>query len=97
LNIRDWIYVTDHCEGVMRALEAGRSGEVYNFGGRAERKNIDVGHALLKFMGKPDSLIQYVEDRKGHDWRYAIDCAKAEKELGWKPTVSFEQGLQKNC
>lgn len=95
LQVRDWIYVVDHAEGVMRALEAGRSGEVYNFGGRSERKNIEVVHAILKAFNKPDSLIRYVEDRKGHDWRYAIDCSKAERELGWKPTVSFEQGLQR--
>lgn len=93
LQIRDWIYVVDHAEGVMRALEAGRSGEVYNFGGRSERRNIDVVHEILKAFGKSDSLIRYVEDRKGHDWRYAIDCSKAERELGWKQTVSFEQGL----
>lgn len=93
LQVRDWIYVRDHAEGVMRALEAGRSGEVYNFGGRSERKNIQVVRGILAAFNKPDSLIRYVEDRKGHDWRYAIDCSKAEKELNWKPTVSFEQGL----
>lgn len=95
LQVRDWIYVVDHAEGVMRALEAGRSGEVYNFGGRSERKNIDVVRAILKAFNKGESLIRYVEDRKGHDWRYAIDCSKAERELDWKPTVSFEQGLQR--
>jgi dTDP-glucose 4,6-dehydratase len=95
LNVRDWIYVVDHCEGVMRSLEAGRKGEVYNFGGRAERKNIDVVKTLLSTLKKPDSLIRYVEDRKGHDWRYAIECAKAEKELGWTRAVTFEQGLEK--
>lgn len=94
LNVRDWIYVTDHCEGVMRALESGRKGEVYNFGGRSERKNIDVVREILKTVGKSDSLIKYVEDRKGHDWRYAIDCTKAERALDWKRAVTFEQGLK---
>jgi dTDP-glucose 4,6-dehydratase len=95
LNVRDWIYVIDHCEGVLRTFEAGKTGEVYNFGGRSERKNIDVVKGLLSILGKPESLIRYVEDRKGHDWRYAIDCTKAERELGWKPSVPFEQGLEK--
>jgi dTDP-glucose 4,6-dehydratase len=93
-NIRDWIYVEDHCEGVLCALEKGKSGEVYNFGGRAERKNIDVVRQILKILNKPESLIQFVEDRKGHDWRYAINCSKAEKELGWKAKMKFEQGLE---
>lgn len=95
LNVRDWIYVTDHCEGVMRAYEGGKSGEVYNLGGKSERKNIDVVHSILRILKKPESLIRYVEDRKGHDWRYAIDCSKAERELGWRPTVTFEEGLEK--
>lgn len=95
LQVRDWIYVVDHCEGVMKALERGRSGEVYNLGGRSERRNIDVVREILKAFNKDDSLIRYVEDRKGHDWRYAIDCSKAERELGWAPTVSFEEGLAK--
>jgi dTDP-glucose 4,6-dehydratase len=78
----------------MRALEAGRAGEVYNFGGRSERTNIDVVRAILGYLKKPSSLIRYVEDRKGHDWRYAIDCSKAEKELGWEISVTFEKGLE---
>lgn len=94
-NVRDWIYVVDHCEGILRAFEAGKSGEVYNFGGRSERQNLEVVKAILSALKKPDSLIRYVEDRKGHDWRYAIDCSKAERELGWKQTVTFEQGLEK--
>jgi dTDP-glucose 4,6-dehydratase len=68
---------------------------VYNFGGRAERKNIDVVKAVLKLLQKDESMIRYVEDRKGHDWRYAIDCKKSEQELGWKQTVTFESGLEK--
>lgn len=95
LNIRDWIFVTDHCEGIMRAYESGKAGEVYNFGGKAERKNIDVVKAILKTLNKPEDAIRYVEDRKGHDWRYAIDSAKAERELNWHPTVTFEEGLAK--
>lgn len=95
LNVRDWIYVVDHCEGVLRAYEDGRSGEVYNFGGHSERKNLDVVKAILKALSKDESLIRYVEDRKGHDWRYAIDCSKAESELGWKPKVGFEDGIAK--
>ncbi|MBI3543639.1 MAG: GDP-mannose 4,6-dehydratase, partial [Deltaproteobacteria bacterium] len=93
-QIRDWIYVTDHCEGILRVLEDGASGEVYNLGGRSERKNIDVVHAILKALGKPETLIRYVEDRKGHDWRYSIDCSKAERELGWRQSVTFETGLE---
>jgi dTDP-glucose 4,6-dehydratase len=93
-NVRDWIFAVDHCEGVLASLERGRGGEVYNFGGRSEKKNIDVVKAILSALGKPTSLIRYVEDRKGHDWRYAIDCAKAERELGWTRTVTFEQGLE---
>lgn len=93
LQVRDWIYVGDHAEGVLRTLEAGKSGEVYNFGGRSERRNIEVVKEILKAFNKSESLIRYVEDRKGHDWRYAIDCSKAERELAWKPSVSFEEGL----
>lgn len=94
-QVRDWIYVKDHCEGVLTVSEKGRTGEVYNLGGLSERRNIDVVRGILKILKKPDSLIKYVEDRKGHDWRYAIDCSKATRELGWKPTLQFEEGLQK--
>lgn len=94
-NVRDWIYVEDHCAGVFSALQKGLSGEVYNLGGRSERKNIDVVRSILKILNKDDSLIRMVEDRKGHDWRYAIDCSKAETELNWAPTVVFEEGLEK--
>jgi dTDP-glucose 4,6-dehydratase len=92
-NTRDWIHVLDHCRGVDAALRKGRPGEVYNFGGRCELKNIDLTKTLLAALGKPDSLIKYVADRPGHDFRYAIDCSKAERELGWKPEVDFESGL----
>jgi dTDP-glucose 4,6-dehydratase len=92
-QIRDWIYVVDHCRGVDAALRRGRAGEVYNFGGKSERYNLDVTRAILELCGKSESLIQYVTDRPGHDRRYAIDCAKAESELQWYPTVGFETGL----
>jgi dTDP-glucose 4,6-dehydratase len=92
-QVRDWIHVLDHCRGIDAALRRGRAGEIYNLGGRSERYNIDVTRAILKLCGKSDSLIRYVTDRPGHDRRYAINCVKAETELGWRPTVPFEQGL----
>ncbi len=95
LNIRDWIYVKDHCIGVDMVVRKGKEGEVYNLGGRSERHNIDVVKSILKHLGKPESLITYVTDRPGHDLRYAIDCSKAEKELGWKQSHIFEDGLKK--
>jgi dTDP-glucose 4,6-dehydratase len=93
MQVRDWIHVRDHCRSVDAALRRGRPGEVYNFGGRSERYNMDVTRAVLKLAGKPDTLIRHVTDRPGHDRRYAVDCAKAEAELGWRQTVTFEQGL----
>jgi dTDP-glucose 4,6-dehydratase len=93
MQVRDWIHVLDHCRGVEAAWRNGRAGEVYNFGGRCERANIDLTRLLLKLLGKPESLIKYVADRPGHDRRYAIDCAKAERELGWRPQVGFDEGL----
>ncbi|MDR3639483.1 MAG: dTDP-glucose 4,6-dehydratase [Isosphaeraceae bacterium] len=92
-QVRDWIHVADHCRGVDAALRRGRAGEVYNFGGRSERKNFDVTHAVLRLLGKPEGLVRHVTDRPGHDRRYAIDCARAESELDWRPTVAFEEGL----
>jgi dTDP-glucose 4,6-dehydratase len=92
-QVRDWIYVRDHCSGIDAALRRGRAGEVYNFGGKSERYNIDVTRAILKSCDKPESLIRYVTDRLGHDRRYAINCEKAESDLGWRPTVPFEEGL----
>jgi dTDP-glucose 4,6-dehydratase len=93
-NVRDWIHVIDHCRGVDAALRKGEPGEVYNFGGHGELQNIELTTMLLDALEKPHSLIKYVEDRKGHDFRYAIDTAKAERELGWKPLVDFEEGLR---
>lgn len=93
-QIRDWIHVLDHCSGVHAAWKNGRVGEVYNFGGRCELTNMKLTKTLLSLMGKPESLIKFVQDRPGHDRRYAIDCSKAEKELGWKPAVVFEEGIR---
>ena len=102
-NIRDWLFVTDHCEAIGRVLDAGCVGETYNIGGDAERTNIDVVRAICRFLdervpradGKPrESQVTFVTDRPGHDRRYAIDAGKIRKELGWTPAVSFEQGLE---
>lgn len=94
-NIRDWIFVEDHNVGVWEIFNRGRAGEVYNLGGNSEKRNIDVVKTILKILDKPESLIQFVEDRKGHDWRYAMDYSKARMELSWEPTVTFEEGLEK--
>lgn len=94
-NVRDWIYVDDHNRGIWMAFLKGKPGHVYNFGGNSEKRNLDVVQALLKIMNKPESLISFVEDRKGHDWRYAINYSKAQTELGWTPKMTFEEGLQK--
>lgn len=91
MNIRDWIYVDDHNEGVWKVFTHGKAGEVYNLGGNSERQNIDVAKMILKHLGKPESLLNYVTDRKGHDFRYAINYSKAQKELNWNPTVRFEE------
>lgn len=93
-NVRDWIYVEDHCSAIWKAFEKGRSGEVYNIGSRNVLKNIDVVQSLLDSLGKPHTLINYVTDRLGHDRRYAIDPTKTEQELGWAPKVSWEDGLR---
>jgi dTDP-glucose 4,6-dehydratase len=94
LQVRDWIFVLDHCRAVHRVWQAGRTGEVYNIGGRCEKTNLELTRALLRALNKPESLIQFVKDRPGHDRRYAIDCSKIERELGWRPETPFESGLQ---
>jgi len=93
-NVRDWIHVRDHCAAIEQVWRQGRPGEVYNIGGRCEKTNLELTHALLAATGKPASLIQHVADRPGHDRRYAIDCSKIERELGWRPAVPFDQGLR---
>jgi len=94
-NVRDWIYVEDHCRAIMLAMEKGRAGAVYNIGARNERRNIEVVESLLAAVGKPGSLIRHVKDRPGHDRRYAIDPSLIESELGWHPRETWETGLQK--
>lgn len=93
-NVRDWIHVEDHCRGVLLALEKGRPGGVYNFGGDAERANLDVVRAILRLTGRDESLIRFVKDRPGHDLRYAMDHSLASRELGFSPLKNFEAGLE---
>lgn len=93
-NVRDWLHVTDHCSAIDLVLHKGINGEVYNVGGHNEKTNLEVVKEILKQLDKPESLIQYVEDRLGHDRRYAIDPTKLQKELGWEPTYTFETGLK---
>lgn len=95
MNVRDWIYVDDHCRAVLRVLEHGEAGATYNIGARNERRNIEVVTSILDLLGKPRALIQYVKDRPGHDRRYAINPAKIERELGWHPQETWQSGLQK--
>jgi len=92
-QVRDWIHTDDHSRAVLAALEGGRPGAVYNIGARSERQNIDVVREILREVGKPESLIRFVKDRPGHDRRYAMNPARIEEELGWRPQVSFEEGL----
>lgn len=95
LNIRDWIYVEDHCAGIWKVFNNGQSGDVYNIGGMSEKTNIAIVKHILNMLDKPESLIEYVKDRPGHDRRYAIDCSKIEKDLHWEPLISFEEGIKK--
>lgn len=92
-NVRDWIYVTDHCRGIALVAEKGKSGEVYNMGGNAEKQNLEIIRTILSSLNKPESLIRYVKDRPGHDFRYSMDFSKIEAELGWKPAMNFEGGM----
>jgi dTDP-glucose 4,6-dehydratase len=93
LNVRDWLFVRDHCEAILRVLEAGRSGEVYNVGGNNEYPNLAIVRLILSVLKKPESLIRFVADRPGHDRRYAIDATKIKDELGWEPRFDFERAL----
>ncbi|MCD4779580.1 MAG: dTDP-glucose 4,6-dehydratase [Candidatus Omnitrophica bacterium] len=93
MNVRDWLFVEDHCRAIMTVLEKGKDGETYNIGGNNEWHNIDIVKLILKILNKPLTLIQYVTDRPGHDRRYAIDAAKIKHELGWEPTIKFEDGI----
>lgn len=101
-NVRDWLYVGDHADALLLIAEKGVAGETYNVGGRAERANIDLVRTICRLMdarrpdapwGRHESLIKFVDDRPGHDLRYAVDCAKIERDLGWRPTTSFDEGL----
>jgi dTDP-glucose 4,6-dehydratase len=94
LNVRDWLYVYDHCEAIDTVLHKGKVGEVYNIGGHNEKTNIEITHLILDAMGKDESSIEYVQDRLGHDRRYAISNDKITSELGWQPSVTFEQGIK---
>ncbi|MFZ0767927.1 MAG: dTDP-glucose 4,6-dehydratase [Acidimicrobiales bacterium] len=93
LNIRDWLFVDDHCRGILRVLEAGRAGEIYNIGGGTELTNVEITHLLLELCGADESMIDQVEDRLGHDRRYSVDWKKIRDELGYRPEVEFEEGL----
>ncbi len=95
LNVRDWLYVEDHCRAIDIVLHKGKFGDVYNIGGHNEKRNIDIVKLILHKLGKPESLITFVKDRPGHDRRYAIDAGKIERELGWKPQETFETGIEK--
>ncbi|OME70385.1 dTDP-glucose 4,6-dehydratase [Paenibacillus sp. FSL A5-0031] len=94
LNVRDWLYVEDHCSAIDLVLHKGVNGEVYNVGGRNERNNLQVVRTILEELGKPESLISYVKDRLGHDRRYAIDADKIRNELGWQPKFNYEDGIK---
>lgn len=95
LYVRDWIYVRDHCAALDRVLHTGRAGEIYNVGAGQEKTNLEITHFILERLGKPRSLIRHVKDRPGHDRRYAVDSAKIRNELGWRPEMSFEEGMDR--
>jgi dTDP-glucose 4,6-dehydratase len=94
-NVRDWIHVEDHCRGIVAALERGKSGEIYNFGGNSERANIGIVEHIAERVSGTRTLIRFVKDRPGHDWRYAMDADKAALELGWEPDIAFDEGIDR--
>lgn len=95
LNVRDWLYVLDHCSAIELIVQSNRYGEIYNIGGHNEHTNLEITKRILRFLGKSEELINFVEDRKAHDRRYAMDPSKMEREFGWKPSVDFDQGIEK--
>lgn len=95
LNIRDWLYVSDHCCAIDAVIRKGKAGEVYNIGGNCEKSNIDIVKLICRKLNRSEDLIQYVDDRKGHDLRYAIDFSKISSQLGWRPTISFDEGIER--
>ena len=94
MNSREWIHVNDHCSGIDAVLHTGTIGEVYNIGGNNEIRNIDIVKTILSLLNRDEDQIEYVEDRLGHDWRYAINNNKIQTQLGWSPSVNFEEGLK---
>lgn len=94
-NVRDWLYVEDHCRAIDLIMRQGRIGEIYNIGGHCEKRNIDLVKMICQELGKPERLITYVEDRKGHDLRYALDASKLKTELGWRPATAFDEGMNR--
>ena len=94
-NVRDWLYVHDHCRAIDMILQHGRVGEIYNVGAGEERSNLEIVHLICRILNKPESLIQFVEDRKGHDVRYSLDISKIRNELGWSPETAFDVGMAK--
>jgi dTDP-glucose 4,6-dehydratase len=94
LNVRDWLHVDDHCQGIHLALAKGKAGEIYNIGGGTELNNLELTDKILDIMGKGEESIEYVEDRKGHDLRYSVDITKISSELGYSPQVNWEVGLK---
>ncbi len=94
-NVRDWLFVRDHCRALRQIIENGSPGSVYNIGADCEKKNIEVARGILDVLEKPQSLIEFVEDRPGHDARYSLDCTKLREEIGWSPDVSFDSGLER--
>ena len=95
MNVRDWLYVEDHCAAIDLILRKGKIGETYCIGGDSEKTNMEITKKIIELMGKDESSIEYVKDRPGHDRRYAIDFSKIKQELGWEPQINFEEGLQK--